>query len=141
MTSQALDFDRLQVGDELPTLTFGPVTRHVLALYCGGSGDHNPIHVDSDFARQAGLDDVIAHGMLSMAVLGRMVTEWVPQQQLRAYSARFMAITPVHATVTCSGRVSRVFEEDGERRVRLKLRTRIDGGKTTLSATATVAFP
>ncbi|MDJ0653109.1 MAG: MaoC/PaaZ C-terminal domain-containing protein [Xanthomonadales bacterium] len=141
MSGQAPDFGQLQVGDELPTLTFGPVTRHVLALYCGGSGDHNPIHVDSDFAQQAGLDDVIAHGMLSMAVLGRMVTEWIPQQQLRAYSARFMAITPVHATVTCSGRVSRIFEEDGERRLRLKLRTRIDDGKTTLSATATVALP
>ena len=48
-----LNYDSLNVGDELPEHTCGPITRHTLALYCGGSGDHNPIHVDSDFAKKA----------------------------------------------------------------------------------------
>ena len=56
-----MDFSQLKVGDQLPTLEFGVITRHILALYCGGSGDHNPIHVDRDFAKAAGYDDVFAH--------------------------------------------------------------------------------
>jgi acyl dehydratase len=56
-----------------------PVSRLGLALYCGASGDHNPIHVDIDFAKAAGMPDVFAHGMLSMAWLGRLLTNWVPQ--------------------------------------------------------------
>ena len=55
--------------------------RLTLALYCGASGDHNPLHVDIDFARAAGLDDVIAHGMLAMAYLGRFLTDSLPTSQ------------------------------------------------------------
>ena len=47
---------------------------HELALFAGASGDHNPIHIDIDFARKAGMPDVFAHGMLSMAWLGRLLT-------------------------------------------------------------------
>jgi acyl dehydratase len=72
-------FADILVGAELPPLTLPPLTRHTLALYCGASGDHNPIHVDIDFAKAAGLPDVFAHGMLSMAWLGRLLTNWVPQ--------------------------------------------------------------
>ena len=57
------------VGALLPPLELAPITRLDLALYAGASGDHNPVHVDIDFARAAGLDDVFAHGMLSMAYL------------------------------------------------------------------------
>ena len=67
-------FAEVQVGDEIPLLSTSPITRHTLALYCGASGDHNPIHVDIDYAKESGLDDVIAHGMLSMAYLGRLLT-------------------------------------------------------------------
>ena len=52
------------VGDRIVHKTFPPITRHTLALYCGASGDHNPIHVDSDFAKAAGFPDVFSHGML-----------------------------------------------------------------------------
>ena len=48
-------FDSLKVGEEIPALITPPVTRHTLALYCGASGDHNPIHVDIDFAKSSGL--------------------------------------------------------------------------------------
>ena len=56
-TSHTPRFDSLQVGDTLPTLQLEPVSRLMLALYCGASGDHNPIHVDLDFARSAGQAD------------------------------------------------------------------------------------
>ena len=137
----SLRFDDVAVGDELPPLVFGPVSRHVLALYCGGSGDHNPIHVDIDFARAAGFDDVFAHGMLSMAVLSRLLTEWVDQTQLREYSVRFTAITPVNVSVSCTGVIKEKFQADGENRVRISVRTRIDGGTTTVAGQAVVALP
>ena len=77
-------YDDIEVGTALPPLQAEPISRLTLALYCGASGDHNPIHVDIDFARAAGMDDVFAHGMLPMAYLARLVTAWVPQRALRA---------------------------------------------------------
>ena len=108
-----LKYENLNVGDELPEHVCGPITRHTLALYCGGSGDHNPIHVDTDFAKKAGMRDVFAHGMLSMAYLGQLLTNWVDQSQLREYGVRFTSITPVNATVTCKGKVVEKLEIDG----------------------------
>src|SRR5437899_9594599 len=93
------------VGERIVHKSFPPITRHRLALYCGASGDHNPIHVDSDFARAAGRDDVFAHGMLGMAYLARLVTGWVPQHAIRSLGTRFVAITHVGDRITCSGTV------------------------------------
>ena len=90
-----LNYDDMQVGTQLPFLQTEPISRLTLALYCGASGDHNPIHVDTDFARAAGRDDVFAHGMLGMAYLARLVTGWVPQRAIRTLSTRFVAITHV----------------------------------------------
>ena len=133
-------FDALEVGDEIPALTLPPLSRLTLALYCGASGDHNPIHVDSDFARSAGMPDVIAHGMLSMAWLARVLTQWVPQAAIRDYSVRFAAMTHVGETITCSAKVTEKFEAQGERRVRLALNAANADGQTKLSAQAVVAL-
>jgi len=133
-------FDSLKVGDAIPVLTTKPISRTTLALYCGGSGDHNPLHVDTDFAKKAGLPDVIAHGMLSMAYLGRAVTNWVPQKHVRSYSVRFAAMTQVHDVVTCSGRIAEKMTVDGENRVRLELEAKTQGGTVTLQGDAVVAL-
>ncbi|MEC8436310.1 MAG: MaoC/PaaZ C-terminal domain-containing protein, partial [SAR324 cluster bacterium] len=98
-----------------------PITRHALAMYCGASGDHNPIHVDFDYAKEAGLDDVIAHGMLSMGYLGKMLTKWIPQKQIRSYQARFIAMTHIGETVSCSGRIANKWEEEGKWLARIEL--------------------
>ena len=74
-----------------------------LALYCGASGDHNPIHVDLDFARQAGFPDVFAHGMLVMAYLGQALTDAVPPSRIRSFSTRFAAITPARRATDLRG--------------------------------------
>ena len=95
----------IQVGSVIPPLELPPISRTTLALYAGASGDHNPIHIDSDFARKAGMPDVFAHGMLSMAYLGRMLTNWQPQARLRKFGSRFAAITRLQDVVTCTGRV------------------------------------
>ena len=133
-------FDALNVGDAIPLLALPPVSRLTLALYCGASGDHNPIHVDTDFAHSAGMPDVIAHGMLSMAWLARVLTDWVPQTAIREYSVRFAAMTQVGERITCSGQVTEKFESGGERRVRLALSTVNAEGQIKLAGDAVVAL-
>jgi acyl dehydratase len=135
-----LTFDSVQVGDDIASYTTAPITRHMLALYCGASGDHNPIHVDIDFARKAGMDDVFAHGMLSMAYLGRLLTDWAPQDRLRSYGVRFAAITHLGDAVTCSGKVVEKFEQDGEQRVRVELTTTNQDGEIKLKGDAVIAL-
>ena len=129
----------LKVGDSIPPLKLPPVSRHQLALYCGGSGDHNPIHVDIDFAKKFGFKDVFAHGMLSMAFLGRHLTQWVPQSQVRKLGTRFTSITWVGDVITVSGKVTGKREEKGEKLVDLDIRCTNQNGQDTLQGNATVA--
>lgn len=130
----------VEVGTGLPPLQLPPITRTTLALYAGGSGDHNPMHIDLDVARTIGLDDVFAHGMLSMAYLGRLVTAWAPQELLRSLRGRFVAITPVHARPTATGRVTAIDDVDGERRATVELTITLADGTVTLTGEAVVAL-
>lgn len=126
----------IEVGTELTPLTLSSISRSTLALFAGASGDHNPMHLDLDVARSAGFDDVFAQGMLTMAYLGRLLTDWVPQERIRSYRVRFAAITPLHAVPTCTGRVTSI--EDGVATIELKV-TLLDG-TVTLTGDATVAL-
>jgi acyl dehydratase len=134
-----LAHDSVKVGDELPPLSLPPLTRTTLALYAGASGDHNPMHIDIDFARAAGMPDVFAHGMLSMAWLGRLLTNWAPQRDLREFGVRFSAITGVGERIVCTGRVTEKFERDGERLVRVAVTTANEAGEVKLSGEALIA--
>ena len=134
-------FDSVQVGDALPELTLPPVDRTTLALFAGASGDHNPIHIDVDFARRAGMPDVFAHGMLGMAWLGRLITGWAPQTQLRRFDARFQGITHLGNAIRCSGRVVEKLELNGERCVRIEVRSANQFGQTKIVGEALVALP
>jgi acyl dehydratase len=126
-------YDTVQVGDALPAFESEPISRLALALYCGASGDHNPIHVDLDFARSAGQEDVFAHGMLGMAYLGRVLTAWVPQSAIRSFGTRFVAITHVGDRITCRGIVAEKL--DG-RRVRIELTASDQSGIVKLNGEA-----
>lgn len=132
--------DQVQVGTQLPALALPAISRTTLALFAGASGDHNPIHIDLDVARSAGLDDVFAHGMLSMAYLGRLLTGWVPQDRIRSYRVRFAAITPVLAKPTCTGTVTAIDDVDGERRATVELAVTLADGTVTLTGDAVVAL-
>lgn len=134
-----LDLSTIREGDSLPAVVKPPISRTTLALFAGGSGDHNPIHIDVDFAKQAGFDDVFAHGMLSMAYLGQVLTNWAPQKALRSYSVRFHAITHIGDEISCSGRVSEVFQENNEPRVRIELTAANQNGDVKLIGEAVIA--
>ena len=132
-------YDDVQVGTELPVLETDPITRLTLALYCGASGDHNPIHVDTDFAKSAGMPDVFAHGMLSAAWLGRLLTNWAPQRDLREFSVRFSAITYVGERIVCNGRVADKLERNGETLIRVVMTTANEKGEVKLTGEAFIA--
>jgi acyl dehydratase len=126
----------ITVGTELPPLELKPISRTTLALFAGASGDHNPMHIDIDVAKSAGLDDVFAHGMLSMAYLGRLLTDWVDPQAIRSYRVRFAAITPLYGKPIARGKV--VAIENGL--ASIELTVTLDDGTVTLTGDAVVAL-
>jgi acyl dehydratase len=134
------DPSAVHVGTQLPPVPIEPISRTTLALFAGASGDHNPIHIDLDVARSAGLDDVFAHGMLSMAYLSRLLLDWAGQNRLRSYGARFTAITPVHGQPVCTGQVVSIGEAGGERRATIELTVTLADGTVTLRGDAEVAL-
>ncbi|MGQ2999804.1 MaoC family dehydratase [Variovorax sp.] len=136
----APNHDTVQVGDELPPLQLPPVDRTTLALFAGASGDHNPIHIDIDFARRAGMPDVFAQGMLGMAWLGRLLTQWAPQSQLRRFDVRFQGLTHLGHAVRCTGRVVEKLERDGERCVRVEVSSTNQHGQVRIAGEALVAL-
>lgn len=130
----------LTVGTRLEPLVLEPISRLTLALYAGASGDHNPIHVDIEAARGAGLDDVIAHGMLSMAYMARLVTAYAPPTAMRSLHARFAAMTHVGARLTCHGSVTRLFEVAGEQQAVIALEVVDDDGERKLTGEAVIGL-
>jgi len=75
-------------GPDLGTRTFS-VTRADLVRYAAASGDQNPIHQDEDVARSVGLPGVIAHGMYTMALAARAVTDWFPGAEVVSLGCKF----------------------------------------------------
>ena len=130
----------IQVGDRLPTLQLPAVDRATLALFGGASGDHNPIHIDLDFARRAGMPDVFAQGMLSAAYLGRLLTNWVPQRNIRTVNLRFTGITHLGHKLSCTGRVTEKFTEGGRNFAKVEIQTATQYGDKKIIGDALIAF-
>jgi acyl dehydratase len=131
-----ISVENWRVGTELDPLLIAPITRTTLALFAGASGDHQPTHLDIDAARAKGRDDVIVHGMLMMAYLGRLLTSAVPQDRIKSYKARFLAFTPPLAEPTCTGRV--IALEGGL--ATLDLTVRLADGKVVVRGEAVIAI-
>jgi acyl dehydratase len=139
MTAQApLRLDTLRVGDEMASLSLPPVSRTTLALFAGASGDHNPIHLDSDFAKRAGMPDVFAQGMLVMAWVGRLLTDTVPQHLIRRFDVRFIGITHVGDALKCSARVVERVVWNDIPCIRLELKSVNQHGENKLSGEALI---
>ena len=136
MTSDSLT--AAQVGDMLPEVQFGPISRGMLALYAGASGDHNLIHIDIDMAKRSGMPDVFAQGMLSFGVLARVPAEWAGAGRLKSFGARFVSMTQVHDLITCQGQITERFDADGEHLARIALTATAQDGRKTLTGEAVV---
>ena len=132
------NLDNASVGDKIPDLVLEPITRSTLALYAGASGDHNPMHIDLDFAKEAGMKDVFAHGMLIMAYLGRAVTNIVPQSNLKNFNVRFSSITNIGDILTCSGEVNKVDKNNFKKTIVLDLIVSDEFGDMKISGVAII---
>lgn len=133
-----VDFNEITVGYELSPLTKPPITRATLAYFCGASNDHNPIHVDIDFARAAGEEDVFAHGMLDMAYLGQLLTAWVPQAAIASFEVKFGAMVRVGDAITCRGQVVEKLVDERQIRLKIKLMAEDQSGEIKLTGEAEV---
>jgi acyl dehydratase len=104
----------IEVGMALPEKVFF-IDRALLKAYADASGDQNPIHQNEEFALSVGLPNVISHGMLTMALAGKYVTEWAGgSANVREFSARFIkpVIVPAGEMVDLTV-VATVTEVDG----------------------------
>ena len=140
MTTTAASFESVRIGDMLPSLSLPPLTKATLALYADVSGDPNPIHVDAEFARAAGMPDVLAHGMLLMALLGLFLSQSAPLRELREFGLFFCELTFVGERITCTGRVVDKQERDGERLAKIEVKTTNDAGELKVVGDAWIAL-
>ena len=101
------------VGDDLESRTLPPVTRLQLIKYAGASGDYNPIHTVDEAAEEAGLDGVIAHGMLTAATMGLPFSPFLEHGYVRGLEVRFSGMVYLGDDITVGGHVSE-REESGE---------------------------
>lgn len=116
-------------GAELAPIDYD-VTRADLVAYAAASGDHNPIHQDEEIALAVGLPGVIAHGMYTLALVGRAVAEWTGDAEVVELGAKFVApvVVPAEgaARVTVAGTVG---ERTDDGLLPLVLQITVDGTK------------
>jgi len=137
----ALDPETVAVGQELSPLRKGPITREDLKAYGAASGDPNPMHVDEEFARNAGYPGVFAHGMLSMGYLAQFLVQAAGLSALRSFKTRFAKLTWPGDVITSRGRVTRVRDEAGVRVVECDIWTENQEGERKLTGSAVLALP
>ena len=135
--TRILKFDDLQLGDEAPAISH-ELGRTDLVKYAGASGDYNPMHTDEVAAQAAGLPSVFGHGMFSMGLLARALTDWAGVGNLTAYRVRFTKQTWPGETLTTSVIVTGKREEDGQKLVDVEVGLANQDGQAKLSGSATV---
>jgi acyl dehydratase len=138
----SINIDDLTAGKQLESLVKPPITREQLAAYADASGDHNPIHLSDDAARMAGLDGVIAHGMLSMGFLGQYVSGWMNElsgkPQLGRIKVRFSDMVRPGDVLTCKGVIKKVEAGKSGTRITLDVWAENQHGKKVTGGDAEV---
>ena len=130
----------LAVGTTIPSQTY-VMNRQTLIDYANASGDQNPIHQNEEFAKSVGLPDVIAHGMLTMALASRFVAQWAGDvSKVKEFSARFTKPVVVPAGVDVELVVSAVIDEVTARSMTLDITAECAGIKVLGMAKATIAL-
>lgn len=133
--------DEISVGDSRELVLVEDLTRTRIVQYAGASGDYNPLHTDEVFAREvAGFPTVFAHGMLTMAMTGRIITDWVGDGRLKSYGVRFVGQVWPGDTLTATARVEAIREEDGTHIADLTVTTRNQRGEDVLTGSATAVL-
>ena len=127
----------LKVGDSYEEVVVEDLRRTQIVQYAGASGDYNPIHTDELFATKvAGYPTVFAHGMLTMGMTGRMLTNYVGDGTLTKYGVRFKAQVWPGDTLTAKATVEAIREEEGQHYVDLVISTTNQDDREVLSGSA-----
>ena len=131
----------MNVGDTHQEVLVEDLTRTQLVMYAGASGDYNPLHTDDLYTREAaGYPGVFAHGMLTMGMTGRLVTDLCGAENVRKYGVRFTNQVWPGDTLTGTATVTDIREESGERLIDLKVETVNQDGKTVVTGSATAVL-
>src|SRR3569833_2395900 len=133
----ALSASKLKVGDAHTARLVEDLKRTQIVQYAGASGDYNPLHTDEIFTTQvAGYPSVFAHGMLTMGMTGKMLTDYVGDARLTKYGVRFTSQVWPGDTLDATATVTAVTEEGGKKLVDLDVSTVNQAGTVVLSGYA-----
>lgn len=133
-----LDKSKINAGDKIPEITFDEVTQVQLIKYAGAAGDFNPIHTVPSYAKEAGLDGTIAHGMLIMGMLGKLVSDWAGVKNVVKYGVSFKNKTVPGDILTAKGEVKKISEKEGETFVDCKVYIEDSNGDLKVDGKVTI---
>ena len=134
----ALNASNLKPGDEHQEVVVDDLSRTQLVMYSGASGDYNPLHTDDVYTKEvAGYPSVFAHGMLTMGLTGKMLTNYVGDGRLTKFGVRFTNQVWPGDTLTSTATVTDLREEGGDKLVDLEVKTTNQDGTTVVSGYAT----
>ena len=134
--------DEIKVGDSYSETIVEDLRRTQIVQYAGASGDYNPLHTDDKFTKEiAGYPGVFAHGMLSMGMTGKMLTNFIGDGTLKKYGVRFTNQVWPGDTLESKATIVEIKEENGETLAEISIETTNQDGATVItgSATATVS--
>jgi acyl dehydratase len=133
----ALSANKLKVGDTHTARLVEDLKRTQIVQYAGASGDYNPLHTDEIFTTKvAGYPSVFAHGMLTMGMTGKMLTDYVGDARLTKYGVRFTSQVWPGDTLDSTATVKAITERDGKKLVELEVSTINQSGVQVLSGYA-----
>ena len=128
----------LNVGDQHSEQVVDNLTRTQIIQYAGASGDYNPLHTDEIFTTKvAGYPTVFAHGMLTMGMTGKMLTNYVGDGRLTKYGVRFVSQVWPGDSLTATATIEAIRDEDGVSLVDLSVSTTNQDGTEVVKGTAT----
>ena len=134
----ALNASALKVGDTHSERVVENLSRTQIVQYAGTSGDYNPLHTDEVYTTQvAGYPSVFAHGMLTMGLTGKMLTNYVGDGRLTKFGVRFTNQVWPGDTLDATATVAAIREEGGVKLVDLTLSTVNQDGKEVMTGNAT----
>ncbi|HCC43452.1 MAG TPA: acyl dehydratase [Gammaproteobacteria bacterium] len=132
-----LKASELKIGDSYQEEICNNLSRTQIVMYAGTSGDYNPLHSDEIFTTEiAGYPSVFAHGMLTMGMTGKMLTNYVGDGQLTYYGVRFTSQVWPGDTLTAKATVTDIREEDGQQVADLEVSTTNEEGTEVIKGKA-----
>lgn len=133
----AVNASDVKVGDSREMVLVEDLKRTQLVMYSGASGDYNPLHSDDKYCKEAaGYPGVFAHGMLTMGMTGRAVTEWFGVANVKKYGVRFTNQVWPGDTLTATASVVDIRDEDGGKVAEVKVETKNQDGATVITGSA-----